>query len=56
MSTYNIEVRGIKVIGNITQDEVQEKLRLVRGIVWTTGGNDQDIKIIINSITDHCKE
>ena len=56
MNTYNIEVRGIKVLDNISQEEVQTNLKLIRGLVWTSGGNDQDITVSINNQIDHCND
>lgn len=56
MNTYNIEVRGVKVLEKIPQEEIQENLTMIRGLVWTSGGNDQDIKVSINNQTDHCND
>lgn len=46
MNTYDIKVKGIKIIENISQEELQKNLTQLRGLVWTSGGSDQDIEII----------
>ncbi len=56
MNTYNIEVKGIKLFEKISQEDLQRSLDQVRGIVWTRGGNDQDISIILNKDDTHCNE
>ena len=56
MNTYNIEVNGIRLLEKIPQEELQRSLDQVRGIVWTRGGNDQDIAIILNKENTHCNE
>jgi hypothetical protein len=46
MNTYNVNVKGIKIFENISQEELQNKLIQIRGLVWTSGGSDQDIEVI----------
>lgn len=53
MNTYDLNVKGIKIFKNISQKYLQENLNLLRGIVWTSGGNDSDIEIIINKKSSH---
>jgi hypothetical protein len=48
MTTYDIEVRGIKIFEKVSQEDLQKSINQVRGIVWTRGGNDQDILITLN--------
>jgi hypothetical protein len=52
MNTYNISVNGIKILDKISQEEMQENLKLIRGLVWTNGGNDQDITVSLNKNED----
>jgi hypothetical protein len=48
MNTYNISVNGVTILDKISQEEVQENLKLIRGLVWTSGGKDQDITVTLN--------
>jgi len=48
MSTYRIEVNGVRVFEKISPEDLQKSIDQVRGIVWTRGGSDQDITVILN--------
>jgi hypothetical protein len=48
MNTYNIEVNGMIIVEKISQEKLQETLNQVRGLVWTSGGNDENISVILN--------
>lgn len=48
MNTYNIEVNGTVIVEKIAQDNLQNTLNQVRGLVWTSGGNDKDISVVLN--------
>lgn len=48
MNTYNIAVNGVEVIAQIPQENLQENLSLIRGLVWTSGGSDKNIEVILN--------
>lgn len=48
MNTYNIEVNGITIVEKISQENLQGILNQVRGLVWTSGGNDESITVILN--------
>jgi hypothetical protein len=48
MNTYNIQVNGVEVIAEVSQEELQTNLSLIRGLVWTSGGSDKDIEVILN--------
>jgi len=51
MNTYDVTVKGIKIFENISQEELQKNLIQVRGLVWTSGGSDQDIEVVaINEV------
>ena len=52
MNTYNISVNGVEVVAQIPQEELQTNLNLVRGLVWTSGGSDKNIEVILNK-PDH---
>ena len=53
MNTYNIEVKGVSILDQIPQNDLQENLKLIRGLVWTSGGNDGDIQVELNKIENH---
>lgn len=56
MNTYNINVKGTKVLCHISQNDLQENLKLIRGLVWTSGGNDEDIQVSLNKDETICNE
>jgi hypothetical protein len=49
MNTYNIQVNGVEVVAQVPQEELQKNLNVVRGLVWTSGGSDKDIEVILNT-------
>ena len=55
MNTYNIEVKGVSILDQIPQNDLQKNLKLIRGLVWTSGGNDEDIKVTLNKTNPPCK-
>jgi hypothetical protein len=55
MNTYNIDVKGISILSQIPQNDLQKNLKLIRGLVWTSGGNDKDIKVTLNKTNPPCK-
>ena len=54
MNTYNIDVKGITVSSQIPQNDLQKNLKLIRGLVWTSGGNDKDIEVTLNKTNPPC--
>ena len=48
MNTYNISVEGREVLTQISTENIEENLKLIRGLVWTSGGSDKDITVSIN--------
>jgi hypothetical protein len=56
MNTYNISVNGNKILSQVPQNELQENLKLIRGLVWTSGGNDGNIQVSLNKNEDHCND
>jgi hypothetical protein len=56
MNTYNISVRGVNVIEQIAQEDLQKNLKLIRGLVWTSGGGNEDITVILNKNEVPCNE
>jgi hypothetical protein len=56
MNTYNISVKGANIISQLPQSDLQENLKLIRGLVWTSGGNDDDIKITLNKAEPPCNK
>ena len=55
MNTYNISVNGNEILSQVPQNDLQENLKLIRGLVWTSGGNDEDIKVTLNKTNPPCK-
>lgn len=49
MTTYNIEVNGVTIVEKINPEDLDDLLIQVRGLVWTRGGKDEDIKVILNN-------
>jgi len=56
MNTYNISVNGNEILSQVPQNDLQENLKLIRGLVWTSGGNDENIIVSLNKNEDHCNE
>ena len=48
MNTFNISVNGRLVLKKIPSEHLTENLKLIRGLVWTSGGSDDDIEILDN--------
>lgn len=53
MNTYNISVEGRVVLTQISTENIEENLKIIRGLVWTNGGSDKDISISININEQH---
>ena len=53
MNTYNISVEGRVVLTQISTENIEENLKLIRGLVWTIGGSDKDIIVSINTNEQH---
>lgn len=45
MNTYDIQVKGKPVLQEIRAEDLEDKLKEIRGLVWVSGGRDQDIKV-----------
>ena len=56
MNTYNISVNGNEILSQVPQNDLQKNLKLVRGLVWTSGGNDEDIEVSLNKDETICNE
>jgi len=56
MNTYNISVNGNEILSQVPQSNLQDNLKLIRGFVWTSGGNDGDIQVEINKDKTICNE
>jgi len=52
MNTYNIEVNGVTIVERINPEDLDGMLNQVRGLVWTSGGKNEDIKVILNNQED----
>ncbi len=55
MNTYNVQVNGTLILEKINKEELDEKLKTIQGLVWTSGGSPKDIQVILNNNEDHCK-
>jgi hypothetical protein len=53
MNTYNISVDGKEVLTEIPIENIENNLKIIRGLVWTQGGSDKDITISINTNEQH---
>jgi len=53
MNTYNISVKGNEILSQVPQSDLQENLKVIRGLVWTSGGNDKDIEVSLNKNENH---
>lgn len=52
MNTYNINVNGITIVERVNPEDLERMLNQVRGLVWTSGGKDDDIKVVLNNEED----
>ena len=50
MNTYNLSVDGKEILKQVPSNKLEETLRTLRGLVWTSGGSDKDIKITKNHL------
>ena len=53
MNTYNISVEGKQILTQITTENLEKELKILRGLVWTNGGSDKDIDVSININEPH---
>lgn len=53
MNTYNISVEGKQILTQITTENLEKELKILRGLVWTNGGSDKDIDVSINTNEPH---
>ena len=56
MNTYSISVNGNEILIQVPQNNLQDNLKTIRGLVWTSGGNDKDIQVSINKDETICNE
>lgn len=52
MTTYNINVNGVTIVERVNPEDLERMLNQVRGLVWTSGGKDEDIKVVLNNQED----
>jgi len=48
MNTYNIKVNGNTIVEKISQENLEFTLNQIRGLVWTSGGNNENISVVLN--------
>jgi hypothetical protein len=51
MNTYDVKVNGKTVLTEIPSDKLETELLTLRGLVWTSGGKEDDIQVILNNTT-----
>jgi hypothetical protein len=56
MNTYNISVKGNEILSQVPQSDLQQNLKTIRGLVWTSGGNDKDIQVELNKDETICNK
>jgi hypothetical protein len=49
MNTYNVSVNGKEVLTQIHSEELEGSLKILRGLVWASGGSDKDIEVFLNN-------
>ena len=55
MNTYNIKVKGIEVIKEINIEDLEGKLKMVKGYLSLTGHENLPVEIVLNNSTPPCK-
>jgi len=55
MNTYNIKVKGIEVIKEINIEDLEGKLKMVKGYLSVTGNDNVPVEIVLNNNTPPCK-
>ena len=50
MNTYNVSVNGVEILKNIPETNLENNIKILRPLVWVTGGSDEDIKIEENNL------
>ena len=53
MNTYNISEKVKHILTQIPTENLEEKLKIIRGLVWTQGGSDKNITVSINTNEQH---
>lgn len=48
MNTYDVKVNGKIVLKEIPSSKLEEELLMIRGLVWTSGGKEDDIQVFLN--------
>jgi len=57
LNAYNSDSkRTITIVEKINPEDLEGTLNQVRGLVWTSGGKDEDIKVILNNGEDRCND
>lgn len=50
MTTYEISVNGKLILENVSKKDLKETVKLIRGLVWLTGGSESDIEVVLNKL------
>lgn len=52
MNKYNLFVDGKEILKQVPYEELENNLATLRGLVWTSGGSDKNIRITQNNLKD----
>lgn len=50
MTTFDVFVDGKEIIKAVPSENIEEVLKTLRGLVWTSGGSDDNIEIKPNNL------
>lgn len=50
MNTFNISVNGKQVLTEVPAESLDGELQVIRGLVWTSGGSNEDIKVEMSNL------
>lgn len=50
MNTYNISVNGVEILKEISFENLESELKVLKPLVWLNGGKTEDIEIKENNL------
>lgn len=48
MNTFNVSVKGKQILTAVPAESLEGELKILKGLVWASGGCNEDIKIVEN--------